>query len=174
MTSFLRRAAPALILTVLSLSAGSAFAAFATTQAPCTTAPGWCLRFTGAAVPPVLRSLTFNAPTAGVAVATFHGSLNCVNTGTARATIDLVSQIVDSAAAPALQNGPGGLRHLTLLPPQSLGQNSAATFNLASTRALSVAAAGSKTFTFKLRRVRMDPGTSCYLYNAVFTVVFTP
>ena len=174
MTRLLQRAAPAFLLVLLSFLSDSAQAAFATAQPPCVSASGWCLRFTGAAVPPILRSFTFTPSSTGVAVASFHGSLNCINTTTGRATIDLVTQIVDSANAAVLPTGPGGLRHQTLLPPQSGGQNSSVTFNLASTRAFTITTLGSQTVRFKLREVDMDPGTICYLYNAAFTVVFAP
>lgn len=174
MTQVPRRIAPAFALLFVTLFTGSAHAAFAKTQSPCVTASSSCLSFNGANVPATLRSFGYNPAKAGVAVATFHGSLNCANTGTSRATIDLVTQIVDSAAAPVQLTGPGGLRHQTLLPPKSGGTNSSVTFNLASTRTFTIPASGPRTVILKLRKQRMDAGTVCFLYNAVFTVIFVP
>ena len=174
MTQSLKRITPAVALLFISLFIETAYAAFATTQPPCVSVSGWCTRFTGASVPTTLRSFGYNPTNTGVAVATFHGSLNCTNTGFSRATIDLVTQIVDVPSAAALPTGPGGLRHQTLLPPQSSGVNSTVTFNLASTRAFTITTLGARTINFKLRELRMDAGTICYLYNAVFTVTFVP
>ena len=47
-------------------------------------------------------------------------------------------------------------------------------FNLASTRVQSITSAGKKNYFFKIARLRMDPGTSCLVYSATFSVVFVP
>jgi hypothetical protein len=34
--------------------------------------------------------------------------------------------------------------------------------------------AGTQTFRFRVRPLRIDAGTNCFVYNAAFTVVFIP
>ena len=36
------------------------------------------------------------------------------------------------------------------------------------------AAAGPRTFYFKLSRLEMDPVTNCFVYNAAFSILFSP
>lgn len=146
-------------------------------QNPCVPVVGgdhFCLTFTNADPIPVIRSFTFTAPSAGRALVTFHGALFCANFHTTNSSVvDLASQIVTSATAVPAYEGRGGLRHrIRFVPGTPVAKSD--TFNLASTLAVSFAAAGPKTFHFKLASLRMDESTSCFVYNAAFTIVFTP
>jgi len=143
-------------------------------QSPCSPGGGECLTFTDSSGPiPTIRSFDFTAPSAGEALVTFHGSLYCASGfTTTNSVVDVVSQIVPGTTdAPAI-SGPGGLRHAIVLTASSAGTSD--TFNLASTRVVNITAPGNTTFSFKMARLRMDTGTQCYVYNAAFTVVFTP
>jgi len=51
----------------------AAFSATIVSQAPCTGASGFCLQFNAGAAIPVIRTITFNAPSAGTAAVSFHG-----------------------------------------------------------------------------------------------------
>ena len=52
--------------------------------------------------------------------------------------------------------------------------NTSQTFNLASTRVFTFNGAGTQTFRFRVRPLRIDSGANCYIYNAAFSVVFIP
>jgi hypothetical protein len=142
------------------------------------TAGGYCVFFNEANPIPVIRSISFNSPSAGTAAIKFHGSLICNNEFFRPAVSDVVSQIVTNADATPDVNGPGGLRHAIVFTagpdPFGGGMVKADTFNLNSTRVVSIPGLGIQQFYFKIARQRMDGGTFCYVYNAAFTIVFVP
>lgn len=76
-----------------------AAAAVIVKQAPCVTPDGYCVRFFPGDPIPLARSYTFNAPSAGTASVTFHGTMVCGNLDNVDAVVDLVGQIVGSAGA---------------------------------------------------------------------------
>jgi len=154
------------------LLAAPASAALIRTQAPCAGTTGYCKLFKAGAAIPVIRKFTFVAPTRGVVQVTFHGSLYCFNNAGKDAVVDLASQIVTTTRATPSQNGPGGLRHVIIMKDSIQHSHSAAdTFNLASTRVISLKA-GSSDFFFKIQALKMDANTGCYVYNASFSIVF--
>ncbi len=164
------------VLLSLVLPAGVFAQPIIRTQSPCVPVAGaaHCLTFTNTGPIPVLRALRFTAPSAGKAAVTFHGALFCANFHLTNASVvDLASQIVTDANAVATIQGPGGLRHAIRFEPGTPFAKSD-TFNLASTRVVNFAAAGSKTFYMKLASLRMDEATSCFVFNAAFTLVFMP
>ena len=55
-----------------------------------------------------------------------------------------------------------------------LAPNTSNTFNLASTRVVAFKVAGTQTFHYVVRPLRIDANTNCFIYNAAFTVVFIP
>lgn len=150
-------------------------------QAPCSPVLGssvpqadqYCFSFNAGDAIPVVRTFSFNAPSKGTGILTFNGSMSCssFNTETS-AVVDLASQIVTNVNAAASISGPGGLRHGILILPNPSGNTDS--FNLASTRTIKFATAGPKTFFFKLTALRMDALTSCYVYNAAFSMSFAP
>lgn len=152
--------------------AGVAAAAVIVKQAPCVTPDGYCVRFFAGDPIPLIRSFTFNAPSAGTASVTFHGTMVCTHHDNAIAVVDLVGQIVGSAGAVPNASGPGGSRYSIVMVESIDG--TADTFNLASTRVMPVGSAGPRTVYFKLRAVRMDVNTDCIVYNAAFSVIFIP
>jgi hypothetical protein len=79
--------------------------------------------------------------------------------------------VTNSIVAPD-PNGPGGLRLAELLPSTTLAPSD--TFNLASTRVVTIPAAGARRFFFKISAFRMDEFIACFVYNAVFSVSFVP
>lgn len=162
-----------LCLSSLVGAAPAAAAALMKTQAPCTTATNYCLSFAAGDPIPVIRSISFTAPDAGSAQVTFHGSLYCANTGSiADKVVDLATQIVNDRKATPDPNGPGGLRHAIVLKDTTQNaQNTSDTFNLASTRVLALSP-GSHKFYFKIASLRMDAGTTCFVYNAAFSIIF--
>jgi hypothetical protein len=160
---------------VAALAVPAQAAAVIKTQNPCTTSEGICLRFGNTGAIPTIRSFQFTAPSKGTAAVTFHGSLQCA-IGPAvpsPAGVELESQIVATGAAIPDMDGPGGLRHGTVLVPAG-GRRITHSFNLASTRVVAFTAAGAKTFHFKIARRLMEPGSFCTVQNGAFTVVFVP
>jgi hypothetical protein len=158
----------------LSFLCGAAAAATIKSQEPCVTLGGFCIFFDQDDPIPVVRSIRFDAPGPGVASVTLHGSMACSNLaepGNDR-VIDLASQIVKSADAPPDPNGPGGLRHALVLFSNTAGVTDS--FNLASTRDFKIGKAGVQRYYFKIDRLRMDASTSCYVFNAAFSVLFVP
>lgn len=150
-------------------------AAVIRTQAPCAGPSGYCLRFDAGAAIPVIRSFQFNAPSKGTAAVSFHGSLVCSNGAIADKVVDFATQIVTSAGAVPVVNGPGALRLAMVLkdsPEHALATTDS--FSLASTRVFGIAAAGVRTFYFKIASLRMDASTFCLVYDATFTVQFVP
>lgn len=158
-----------------------AHAAQIKSQQPCAGDTGACLAFSYAGTIPDIRSITFDAPGPGTASASFHGTLYCAAidtliTGTRAARVDLVSQIVTNQTHVPDYTKPGGLRHAAGLVLYSTAPvfDLSNTFNLASTRTVNVKAAGKQKFYFKIERLLQDAGVTCYVYNAVFTVLFVP
>jgi len=148
-------------------------------QAPCSSTT-FCLQFTNTGTIPVIRSFTFTAPSVGTAEVSFHGALVCSDVNISQrnpVVVDLVSEIVTASNATPSATMPGGLRHAVVWEPIILNvlfTGFTQSFNLASTRVVSVTSAGNKNFFFKIARLRMDPDTSCVVYNAAFSVVFIP
>jgi hypothetical protein len=140
------------------------------TQTPCTTSQGYCLQILPTGTIPTIRSFQFTAPSKGTAEVTFHGSLVCTfaNPLAGAAVVDLVSQIVLTAASVPDVNGPGALRHAGTLLPSTIS------FNLASTRVFNIPAAGTKTYHFRIARQQMGANSACVVHTATFTVVFVP
>lgn len=152
--------------------AGDALAATIKTQPPCGSGEASCGSFSSNTAQQFdIRTFTFKAPSKGAAEVTFHGSLICANETSNQKTVALVTQIVNAAAATASPGEPGGLRHALLLQPIVYASD---TLNLTSTRVVSFGAAGSQTFRYRVRVVFMDPGITCDIYNAAFSVVFVP
>lgn len=157
---------------ILAVGASEASAAAVIkSQAPCTNGGDDCFNF-GSGIVGLgnfdMRSFSFTAPSKGSASVTFHGSLLCgVPPGIAK-VVDLVTQITNSAST-AMENGPGGMRQAAVI----LG-NTSQTFNLASTRVFTFSKAGTQTFHFRVRPLRIDSGANCYIFNAAFSVIFIP
>jgi len=129
----------------------------------------------GDSVPFLVKSHTFNAPTAGTALVSFHGTMQCINDAdvddTSHGVIDLTTQIVIGAETPSFQ-APGGQRHaMRLAPPGSFDHS--VPVNLASARVLQLTQ-GKHTFSFKMVRNAMQELTTCHVHNGNFTVVFVP
>jgi len=115
-----------------------------------------------------LRSFTFNAPSKGKAEVTFHGSLYCANADNGK-TVDFTTQITTANESAARAAGPGGMRQA-----ETFTNNQSTTFNLASTRVLTLTKAGNVTVDFRAKSNRFDAGITCFLYNAAFSVNFVP
>ena len=126
-------------------------------------------------VPFTVKSYTFVAPTAGTALVSFHGTMQCVNDAsvddTLHGIIDLTTQIVIGAETPSFQ-APGGQRHAMRLAPPGDFDHSAA-INLASARVLQLTQ-GKHTFSFKMVRNALQDQILCFVHNGNFTVVFVP
>jgi hypothetical protein len=166
------------LMLALSAAPGSPASAAATivSQVPCAIAVGsYCTYFLPSTNPiPVIRSIKFNAPSAGNASVSFHGTLYCANNageGNSR-VVDVVSQIVDRSGRVPDVNGPSGLRHAIVLVGMTKGTSD--TFSLASTRNFAIVGPGIQTYYFKMQQLRMDADTKCYVFNATFTVIFIP
>lgn len=161
---------------VIALVAFAALAAPASAlevdaQGPCPG--GVCASFQASDVIPAIRDFVFDIAEPGPVLARFSGKLYCgTDSGTSDAVVDLVSQIVTEPGATADLAGPGGLRHAVSLSSfQSDEVTPGNTFDLASVRRINFATAGRKRIYFKLARLRMDPGTSCIVQNAAFSIV---
>jgi hypothetical protein len=141
------------------------------TQPPCVSHPDdFCLTFGPNGAVPNIRTRSFTAPAAGKAIATFHGSVVCVNLSGVKGGLQLESQIVDRPSATPSPAKPGGLMHTGTLPPEGRWVS-----NLASTRVFSVPSAGDYTYIFKIHRSVLTPTTTeCRVYNAAFTIEFKP
>lgn len=169
--SILASAVFGLFVALTSAQAASIFS-----QAPCAPFPGPCVGFDADDPIPVIRKFSFNAPGPGTAQVTFHGTADCgIVASNVDEGLDLVSQIVTQASAPASLTGPGGLRHSVVFkdsPEHVLG--GIQTFNLASTRVIKYRNGGRKEVFFKIERLAMDTTTVCSIWNAVFSVVYVP
>jgi hypothetical protein len=149
---------------------GPALAAGFLTQKPCDPGAGFCKFISPASAIPTIRKIAFKAPGKGKANVSFNGSLVCETDGAAPRIVDFASQITDVGNATADPAGPGGLRHTT----QFDVNQQTATMNLASSRLFNISGAGKNKFFFRLTALQFDTNTSCYIYNAVFTVDFKP
>jgi hypothetical protein len=153
----------------------AASAATIVSQQPCDNGSGACLSFNNTDPIPIIRTIRFNAPGAGTASVSFHGSIFCTSSSATDDVVDLVMQIVPRGNQAPAANGPGGLRLATVLKDEvDHSFDSSTSFNLASTRVFNVDGAGRQNYHFKIERLRMDPTTNCFVYNAVFTVIFVP
>ena len=128
-------------------------------QGPCGFGDGPCLSSTGG-LPVSFRSFTFNAPSKGKAEVTFHGTLYCANGGGGN-TVDFTTQINAGSETTPSAAGPGGLRQAEVIIN---GQSK--TFNLASTRGITLTKAGNVTVVMRVKINRFDASISCFLYNA--------
>jgi hypothetical protein len=142
------------------------------TQQPCVSTLGYCLSFGSGDAIPIIRTMVFDAPSAGTASVTFHGSMTCSNTADDARVVDLASQVVSNSNAAPDPNGPGGLRHAIVMFSRPAGTSDS--FNLASTRDFTINGAGRQRYHFKMQKLRMDGNTSCFIYNAAFSVLFVP
>jgi hypothetical protein len=164
-------------LTVLIGVAAAAGAAEIRRQGPCSSRIEYCLAFGANGEIPIIRTFRVNAPRAGTAAVTFHGSLACgkVTEETGDRFLDLVTQIVTAGDAVPAPMGSGALRAFMVLKDSEANSGRPTqTFNLASTRVFTIQAAGTHTYHFKIAAVQMDEGTACAVYNAAFTVLFVP
>ena len=169
-----------LLIAISGIGGHPALAAQIKTSAVCKTGIDNCIQFTSAGVIPTVASYTFTAPTAGTALVSFNGSMQCVNANgtddSSHGVIDLSTQIT-TLATPGYQ-APGGSRFAMRLPPaRVIGpvvlSDRSVPINLASNRVVPLTA-GAHTFSFKIARNRMDPGTKCKVWNGDFNVVFVP
>jgi hypothetical protein len=163
---------------VLSLSgwAMSSFPAGAASiesQPRCAGPSGYCLFFGPSDTIPVIRSISFNAPKAGTAQVTFHGSLHCGSSVTTTfVRFDLVSQIVDRTNAVPDLSKAGSLRHAASYTSINTFERWSNSFSLASTRVFTISAAGTQRYYFKIERLLQDAIVFCFVYNATFSIVF--
>jgi hypothetical protein len=147
----------------------------------CKNGASYCIAFNNTGVIPLAGAFTFNAPTAGTALVSFNGSMQCSNfstdTGSTTGVVDLTAQILTSAAQTPDYQGPGGSRIKMRLAPAKddfvLTRDNSAFINLASSRVLPLTA-GAHGFVFKIVRKKMDALTSCIVFNGDFKVVFVP
>lgn len=161
-----------LVACALAVPAGTAAAAAVIrSQTPCAGLNGICIYFArNIPVQLDLRSFKFTAPSKGSAEVSFHGSMVCDGDSTpGNKVVDLATQIVNSTTAIATPQEPGGLRQALVISPITSD-----TLNLASTRVFTFNAAGSQTYYYRMRPLRIDAGVACSVYNAAFTVVFIP
>ena len=168
------RSALFLLVACFLWSATASAAATIVAQQPCNANTNeFCSYVTSnTQFPMILSSLTFNAPSAGRAEVSFHGTMYCANESTRSAVVDLVTQILTKPATPVI-NGPGGARYATRLAAVE-NPGDSTTFNLASTRGVAVNAAGTQIFAFGVTQQQIDSQTICYFYNLSFGVVFIP
>lgn len=159
-----------LLFAVMGFATGSASAANVFNQAPCVPGPDCGTLLVGGPDPRTVRSYVFNAPRAGHAEVHFTGSLVCTSDESQGKTVAFDTQITGGITAPVI-GSPSALRHSGFLPAVS---GSTLTFNLASSRAIQVAAAGPVRIFFMLGVNEIDSDMSCAFYNNAFNVVFTP
>ena len=140
------------------------------TQGPCASGGDACKTFYAHSPIPTIRTLTFTAPRAGVALVTFNGTMSCTSGDGSYTYVDLASQI-QTGPGTANPNGAGGARHLVVLDAV-YNLTPTVEINLASTRTINFRTGGQKTLYFRITKRRMDAGTACYVYNPVFTVLY--
>lgn len=164
------------IFAMMAFHIGSSAEAAAIKQSPvCKTNTDYCIEFyDDDPTVPVVASATFYVPTAGTALVSFNGSMQCGNQSNLddvpHSVIDLSTQIVSGTAAPNYQ-GPGGSRFAMRLPPGAVDHS--VPINLASSRVIPVTR-GQHTFSFKIVRNRMDALTFCTVFNGDFKMVLVP
>ena len=166
----------AAVIAALVLGVLASPAAVIQTQDPCVDPEtGECLDFSGGPSPtiPIIRTFKFDAPSAGTAEVTFHGSMLCANSTSTMEVVDVMTQIVTHSTDLPDWNGPGGLRLAQTIEP-NIPNNKSDTFNLASTRVVPIGAPGVRRFFFKMYPLRVDAHITCFVFNATFSVVFVP
>lgn len=179
MSSFFRSLSACLFGLALSpLLTAPASAVNILAQGPCAYSGPVCLTFDSTTSPiPVIRTFAFTMPAAGKALVRFDGTMQCVVNSTASNSdvIDLASQIVPGAATVPVYTGPGGNRH-AMRPHHNgyLAAGPSASVNLAASRLFTYPSGGNKVVRFKINPLRMDPGTSCSVFAAAFSVTTIP
>jgi hypothetical protein len=155
-----------------SLSPASA-AVLIKSQAPCVQpSTNYCLIFLPSFSAQVIRRIVFDAPGAGTALVSFHGSMTCANlagSGNDR-FIDLYTQI-RSGGTFIDPLGEGGHIHEVYLNGTTLGTSDS--FNLSARRVFKIKSAGRYRFHYVMEPNTTDPGWNCTIYNAAFTVTFS-
>jgi hypothetical protein len=156
-----------LILALQAFLPSAARALLVKTQPSCVGfESNFCIQFDPSGAIPVVRTITFNAPSNGTAKVMFHGSMYCSRLVAAPAQLSLASQIVTGTETPS-EDGPGGLLHQTTFEPNLTSRS----FNLDSTRVFAVAA-GNRAYSFKIARHAATPNTTCVVHDATFTIQF--
>lgn len=131
-----------------------------------------CLKFDHDDPIPVVRSFQIAGGRPGSYEIHFNGSMECSNASSSRAIIDLVSQITTDAEGTPAIDAPSGLRHAVVLDPGVAGQPAPSeSFTLFSVRTLTTTVPN-QVVSFRLARARMDPGTSCRLFNDSLSAFF--
>lgn len=177
MISHVRVLSLTVCLAVLIGFAAAAAAAEIRKQGQCNSRFEYCLAFEAGGEIPIIRTFRVNAPRAGTAAVSFHGSLACgkITEDTGDRFLEMVTQIVTAADAVPAVTGPGALPVFMVLKDSAANSvRPSQTFNLASTRVFTIQAPGSHTYYFKIAAIRMDDGTACAVYNGAFTVLFVP
>lgn len=166
----------AMLLSAPILIAGAAHAAPAIEAGPRCGSGGLCFTFTAAGgLPDTVRSISFNAPSAGTVAVSMNGTMQCINNRAAPdifGVVDLGAQITVGGAA-LDPTGPGGQRFAMRVPSNDGARTYSYAINLAGTRIVSVSA-GATSFKYKMVINRLDEGTTCNLYSAQMSVIFTP
>lgn len=147
-------------------------------QGPCVLTDGLCMSFTDSSGEiPTVRGFAFDMPVAGSALVNFQGMVQCYNPVSTVSVIDLVGQIVTTAAAVPDPTAPGGIHSSNVLPPFT-NVPSATTYslttNFSTTRKLAYNTAGTKRVFFRIARARMDGGSKCRVFSAAFNVITVP
>jgi hypothetical protein len=146
-------------------------------QGPCDYVNGTCLSFSSGTNPiPVVRSFEFAMPLAGKALVRFDGTMQCIVASDAdgRDVIDLVSQIVNQPGDVPAYASPGGGRFAMRVHPNEVFDDASGAINLSSSRLINYGNPGIAKVYFKFAQLRMDPGTSCNVLSAVFSVITFP
>jgi hypothetical protein len=169
-------AAFAIVFIVASAEVASTPANAATIKASavCKRGTSFCMGFSESGTIPPVANFTFVAPTAGTALVSFNGTMQCQNFGANDAqhgVVDISTQIVNDATPPNYQAPGGGRFAMRLVAPTTVSFSGAV--NLASSRVVPLTQ-GSHTFSFRIARNRMDFSMSCTVFNGNFNVVFVP
>jgi hypothetical protein len=146
-------------------------------QGPCDYVNGACLSFSSGTNPiPVVRSFEFPMPLAGKALVRFDGTMQCIVASDAggRDVIDLASQIVSQPGDAPGYASPGGGRFAMRVHPTEIFDDASGAINLSSSRLINYGNPGIAKVYFKFAQLRMDPGTSCNILSAAFSVITFP
>lgn len=141
-------------------------------QAPCGSGNSPCDTITRETnFPRNLASVAFAVAGSGQAHVTLNGSMVCSSPveNTNSRVVDLVAQLVMAQNGVPEANGPGGARHAVVLLPSERGTSD--TFNLAASRVVFVPP-GQTVVHYNVSALRIDPNTSCAIYNLSFQVVY--
>ena len=158
-------------LTALFLPSGQAAGPVLTSQNPCTYSFGVCLEFNADVPPPkVLRALDFNAPSAGHALVSVHGSGICAYGSDKVEAADFATQITNRPNAVAAYTGNGGNRFAYTIRPKPGNE----VFNLAAQRLFAIGGGGVQHYSLNIHILRLDGGVPCDLYSVALTVLFVP